>query len=603
LILEALQRGITGIGDAIEEALTAEKAITPEEAMSRAERAVNKHVKIDPTALADTVKNLYGDSALRSTKYAIKQMGGAGIGANLDRLVAGVNWDNWKPGSDAVALSQYPSVLKDLLDSSYLLAEGVTKTTKKRVAQQVADGIRTGADYRTVSKNINAIINDPLRAEVIAITETNRAFNRASIIAYSSGGAKKWNWVVYEGACDKCASKAGIDFSVTDPEPPLHPDCRCGVTPVLAGAGNLDLGPNIPTIPTPPIPTPPTTPTPPVPTPPTPRHPINPQAVINDTTPEVIQTDPTKLPEVERSYVKFVDHDEARQFFDQRDIALVDFETIDKQIIEELASAMQDGERRYGAGAFNNIDSFGVETAGIEGAYAYVQRDLVAREVTARAGERNYSAFGPSAKALKLRITPKYATDYTKTNESLKSDLTVGRYKKRKFVAAWGSGGDVYGLWVHELAHVVQGSTEWKSSRFVGTSFSGLNTMDPKNNPFWLAMRAAGYLTKGFSRREELIVKDVSQYAFENPLEFNAEATALFAQPAKFNALPLSTRQRLLKYQAELNALAQRTILKTEETDDNALTRDEIMALSDWDDCTFDGDEIVSISNYSLRPL
>jgi len=565
LILEALSRGITGIGDAIEEALTAEKAISPEDAFNRAERSVGKHVKVDPTALANTVKNLYGDAALRSTKYAIKQMGGAGVGANLDRLVAGVKWDNWKPGSDAVALSQYPSVLKDLLDSSYLLAEGVSDTTKKRVAQQIADGIRAGSNYQTVSRNINAVINDPLRAEVIAITETNRAFNRASIIAYTSGGAKKWEWIAYGGACDKCASKAGIDFDVNDPIPPLHPDCRCGVTPVLAGAGNLDLGGNIPpTNVVPPVNVVPPTPKPPV-TPPVPRHPINAEAVVNTTSQQTLE--PFTLPEYTKSNIVFADHVEAKQWLADRKINYVgnDAENYDLRFFNDFASAVTDVETQYGVPISDYIQEFGFAAAPRSNWNAWAGYTDTGLEE---------SRFGATYKTTKVMFNRDKARNYDAFDARNMQDA------KTRYTVSNG----IYGIVRHELGHTLQWTTTIDG---IERPLPWKLTTKSKLNPISVGMREAGY-RDGRGLKKDLIAQDLSRYGATNEFEFHAEASALFSDPARFNALPEESRKRLLHFQSVMNKQNQKNngphAVLLKEEDATQPTSDN----QDWSDCILD---------------
>jgi Papain fold toxin 1, glutamine deamidase len=67
---------------------------------------------------------------------------------------------------------------------------------------------------------------------MIAIPETNRAYNAASIDTYQAAGLTEWEWVAYDEACDECSSQEG-NHSIGDPYPPEHPNCRCGVSPVV----------------------------------------------------------------------------------------------------------------------------------------------------------------------------------------------------------------------------------------------------------------------------------------------------------------------------------------------------------------------------------
>jgi SPP1 gp7 family putative phage head morphogenesis protein len=79
------------------------------------------------------------------------------------------------------------------------------------------------------------------RAEVIARTETARADVQGSLIGWrSTGVVKSKQWIVGESCCDECAALdgtvVGLDEQFPDDGgdgPPLHPQCRCDVSPVI----------------------------------------------------------------------------------------------------------------------------------------------------------------------------------------------------------------------------------------------------------------------------------------------------------------------------------------------------------------------------------
>jgi SPP1 gp7 family putative phage head morphogenesis protein len=92
------------------------------------------------------------------------------------------------------------------------------------------------SSQQEISASINSIINDPARADMIAITETNRAYNAATIDSYQAAGVTTWTWQAYEGACDICLSQEG-EHVMGDPYPPAHPLCRCTVPELPTSTG------------------------------------------------------------------------------------------------------------------------------------------------------------------------------------------------------------------------------------------------------------------------------------------------------------------------------------------------------------------------------
>ena len=232
-ILKALAEHITGYEEAVRTALsTPTKSSSSDRARARA--AADQFIKADPTALARELRGLYNDAAARGVGYAIEEMnnGGVKLGVNLAQFAQGTDWANWTPGSVSIADVAGPRIAATLKNTESL-ASSIANTTLDRIATQIANGIALGSKWQDVSQSISALIEDPLRADVIAITETNRAYNEATLDSYASGGIDGWTWVAYDGACDECSELDGNQFTLDDDPPPAHPDCRCGVEPVL----------------------------------------------------------------------------------------------------------------------------------------------------------------------------------------------------------------------------------------------------------------------------------------------------------------------------------------------------------------------------------
>lgn len=121
------------------------------------------------------------------------------------------------------------------------LAKGLTETTLKEVQKSIQLSIDSGEDLRHTVARLQTIIKDPKRAELIARTESVRAYN-AGIMEYGKRtGAATKTWIALPGADEgsalqPCVDNAdqdpiGIDedFVSGDPYPPAHPRCRCQV--------------------------------------------------------------------------------------------------------------------------------------------------------------------------------------------------------------------------------------------------------------------------------------------------------------------------------------------------------------------------------------
>jgi len=77
-------------------------------------------------------------------------------------------------------------------------------------------------------------------AERIARTETIEAHNQADLLAYEQSGVVEYKEIIVEpDACEICTAVEGEkvllseNFSTGDDSPPLHPNCRCSILPIL----------------------------------------------------------------------------------------------------------------------------------------------------------------------------------------------------------------------------------------------------------------------------------------------------------------------------------------------------------------------------------
>jgi hypothetical protein len=129
------------------------------------------------------------------------------------------------------------------------LVKGVTATTRKRIAVDVANWIRTpGANMGDLYDKLStSYAFSPKRAEKIAVTETTRAYARGTIYAGKGVEAdglfvleKIWRSSRDDRVCEACAPLHGTSVDGAGKlfrtlagnveGPPLHTSCRCWTT-------------------------------------------------------------------------------------------------------------------------------------------------------------------------------------------------------------------------------------------------------------------------------------------------------------------------------------------------------------------------------------
>lgn len=139
--------------------------------------------------------------------------------------------------------------------------ENVTKftqsmldTDRDSLVKLISDGIKEG---KSVPEIRDAITNkfDAIKknqASVVTRTEVLRAANMASEDAWEQSGVVEGKQWLTAGATDECAQYEGqivtlggnffdSDNEFQDGDPPLHPNCRCVILPVVVGAKGVSF--------------------------------------------------------------------------------------------------------------------------------------------------------------------------------------------------------------------------------------------------------------------------------------------------------------------------------------------------------------------------
>ena len=121
--------------------------------------------------------------------------------------------------------------LAGLLSKADITISGINDTQQSHVLTAIKDGLTQGKGISEISADIKAQVEGPMRlgqADLIARTETTRAYSEVFAGQLADAGYATWEWVT-EGSdpCQECLDAAGIkDVADTD-YPPLHPNCQC----------------------------------------------------------------------------------------------------------------------------------------------------------------------------------------------------------------------------------------------------------------------------------------------------------------------------------------------------------------------------------------
>lgn len=192
------------------------------------------HAKRKPlqNALARTYANGYtiGNQIARSRLLSM---------VTKSVMVQTVDWTTWTPGmSSAAALVKPKAGLRNLLDrESITISDDIIHTKIDRIGTALYTGLSNGYGPREIAQMIDAIIDDPQHALMIARTETSRALSVANRDEYEKNNVEMVEWLVSD-PCDICqengdAGPIGIneEFPSGDTEPPAHPNCECALAP------------------------------------------------------------------------------------------------------------------------------------------------------------------------------------------------------------------------------------------------------------------------------------------------------------------------------------------------------------------------------------
>jgi SPP1 gp7 family putative phage head morphogenesis protein len=128
----------------------------------------------------------------------------------------------------------------------------ITEGTRDGIRADVRDAIAEGwTNKELADKLVDSYAFSAERAMVIARTETNRASNAGALNGYRESGVvgqKQWLTAEDDRVSEECEANGSAgenqdgvidlndDFPSGDEAPPVHPNCRCAIAPVITEA-------------------------------------------------------------------------------------------------------------------------------------------------------------------------------------------------------------------------------------------------------------------------------------------------------------------------------------------------------------------------------
>lgn len=116
------------------------------------------------------------------------------------------------------------------------LIRNIDDTTRKAVSDAVAKWIESGESLDKLKDALNVVFHDEARANLIAQTESTRAFAEGTKERYRRADIKQvnWNTVKDNEVCPSCRKLLDSNpHELNSVAPPQHPGCRCWLRPVV----------------------------------------------------------------------------------------------------------------------------------------------------------------------------------------------------------------------------------------------------------------------------------------------------------------------------------------------------------------------------------
>lgn len=119
------------------------------------------------------------------------------------------------------------------------LVSQVTNTTRDLIRKSIAQSIDAGEDVNASIERLKNVVNNPVRAELIARTESVNSYQTGLATFARKTGAERKQWECLVGACVICEPLNGVTIDIDElfalgngtrvDRPTAHVRCRCGM--------------------------------------------------------------------------------------------------------------------------------------------------------------------------------------------------------------------------------------------------------------------------------------------------------------------------------------------------------------------------------------
>jgi len=186
----------------------------------------------DWTSLSDAVEPILTGVAVAAGKDAVSDMGLFDKDTLAKMTARATDWSQARAAE---------LVGKKLVDGELVDNPGwsIPEATRDMIRSAVTQAMEQGASNDELAKALmESDAFSRSRAETIARTETAMADSQGAIAGWKATGLVGGKqWLAAPDCCDECQDLDGEIVSIDDEfdggDPPLHPNCRCAVTPVL----------------------------------------------------------------------------------------------------------------------------------------------------------------------------------------------------------------------------------------------------------------------------------------------------------------------------------------------------------------------------------
>jgi hypothetical protein len=132
----------------------------------------------------------------------LEEAGGVGMGAAIEAMAT-----DYALGIDP--LNTTLTVADWARDYAGVLAQGLTETDLQLLRRNLAAWAESGDPFPGLVKRIDSFINNPVRAKLIAATESTRSYAEGNLIVWRESGVvtgQRWNTANDERVCPVCGA-------------------------------------------------------------------------------------------------------------------------------------------------------------------------------------------------------------------------------------------------------------------------------------------------------------------------------------------------------------------------------------------------------------